>query len=180
MEARTCNHTPMIDGTSQSPVQSIGKHDATEHVIMRQHLTQRSAAPEVHPVLANIEGALPDCVSHILLDEFRAIALDKVKAPALKADSVLEPVEPISERAPEALVQMVQICTQGIPSALPLCIALLCAGNSMPSSLGHLASRKGQLCLGEPIATRWFSAFNQYSSLQDDPFRSCYIVRCVT
>ena len=66
---------------------------------MRQHLTQRSAAPEVHPVLANIEGALPDCVSHVLLDKFRTIALDKVKAPALIADSILEPVQPISERS---------------------------------------------------------------------------------
>ena len=115
--------------------------------------TDRSAAPEVHPVLAHIEGALPDCVCHILLDEFGAIALDKVKTPALKPNGVLEPVEPVCERGPETLVQMVQICTQGISSALPLCIPLLCAGNTMPSSLGHLASRKGQLCFGEPIAT---------------------------
>ena len=71
----------------------------------------KSAAPEVHPVLAHIEGALPNRVSDILFDKLRAIALDKVKAPALKADSVLEPVKPVGERSPQALVQVVQICT---------------------------------------------------------------------
>ena len=96
----------------------------------------RSAAPEVHPVLAHIERALPDCVSHVLLDKLRAIALDKVKSPALKADSVFEPVEPVDERSPQALVQMVQICTRASTSALPLCMPLLCARSLMPRSQG--------------------------------------------
>lgn len=66
--------------------------------------------PKVDPVLAHIEGALPDGVCHILLDEFRAITLHKVKTPALIANVILEVDEPVLQGASEALVEVVQVC----------------------------------------------------------------------
>ena len=82
--------------------------------------------PEVHPVLDHIEGALSDGVCHILLDEFRDIALHKVKTPALIANVVLQVDEPVLQGAPEALIEVVQVCM------LPLQSVRCYSWNSVP------------------------------------------------
>ncbi len=67
-------------------------------------------APEVHPVLAHIEGALPDCVDHILLHKLGPVALHEVEAPPLKAHIVLQVDQPVLQSSSETLVQVIKIC----------------------------------------------------------------------
>lgn len=65
--------------------------------------------PEVDPVLAHIESALPNSLQDILFDELWPVALDKVKAPALIADVVLKMLQPIFQMRAQVLIQVVQI-----------------------------------------------------------------------
>ena len=50
---------------------------------------------EISPVLANVEHIVANCLAAVLLHELWAIALDKVKAPALKADVIHQPLHPV-------------------------------------------------------------------------------------
>ncbi len=77
-------------------------------------------APQVDPELADVELVVPDGVLDILLRELGAVALDKVKAPARKADVGLQPVEPVSQALAQLNVQVVQIWQAHMESAYAL------------------------------------------------------------
>lgn len=60
--------------------------------------------PEICPVFAHIEFILAHCLANIVFHELPAIALDKIEAPGVKADVILQPVEPIDEALSEVLI----------------------------------------------------------------------------
>ena len=78
-------------------------------------LTVKLVAPQVHPVLAHVEGVPADGIQHVLLDKLGAVALDEVEAPALKADIIFQVVQPVLQVAAQILVQVVQIWMRRTP-----------------------------------------------------------------
>lgn len=62
---------------------------------MHQQQQQIGVSLEIGPVLANIEYIIAHSLSTILFHVFRPISFHKVKAPALKANVVLQPFQPV-------------------------------------------------------------------------------------
>ena len=93
----------------------------------------------IRPKLAHVQHSCSDSALAVLSHEFCTIAFGKVKSPALKANVILEPVEPLFQGLPQPGVGVVQVrCSPKVGTCvlgpLPLVVRVI-AGDCPPVSV---------------------------------------------